>query len=180
PITNFSATDRKKVLASFKDVVLDIDTLLAVLGTVQVKKRPPLMKLDHVIDILKNIFKVEMLEEYADQLGYTKNSELIDKAKETLIPIYRKTLIKKLIKSKIEVTDTEIKEFYEKNKERYKNPEGYDPLEKAKIGISNSIKAKKLSKGVKKWEEELYKEYKVNVNKVLLEESFYYISDDKK
>lgn len=179
PISKFSAIDRKKVLASFSDVVLDIDTLLTMLGTVDVKKRPPLKNLNNVIAVLKNILKIKMLEEYADQLGYTKRSELIKKAKKTLIPIYRKTLVN-MIKSKIEVSDAEIQDFYKRNKEKYKNPEGYDPIDKVKVMIRNSVKARKLNKEVKQWEKELYEKYEVSIDEVLLEESFYYVTDDKK
>lgn len=180
PTSKFSITDRKKVLASFNDVVLDIDTLMTMLGTVQMKKRPPLKNLNNVISILKNILKINLLEGYADQLGYTKRQNLIDKAKETLIPVYKRALIEKLIKAKIEVSDQELEKFYKDNREKYKTPEGYDPLEKVKISIINSIKARKLNKGVKKWEEELFNNYKVKINMVLVEESFYYVSDNKK
>ncbi|NOR44110.1 MAG: hypothetical protein GQ534_00865 [Candidatus Delongbacteria bacterium] len=179
PISKFSTIDRKKVLASFSGVVLDIDTLLTMLSTVDIRKRPPLKNLNNVLAVLKNILKIKMLEEYADQLGYTKRPELIKKAKRTLIPIYRKTLVN-MIKSKIEVSDAEIQDFYKRNKEKYKNPEGYDPIEKVKVMISNSVKARKLNKEVKQWEKELYEKYEVSIDKVLLEESFYYVTDDKK
>ena len=179
PILKFSAIDRKRILASFSDIVLDIDTLLTILGAVDIKKRPPLKNLNNVIVVLKNILKIKMLEKYADQLGYTKRPGLVKKAKETLIPVYRKTLVN-IIKSEIEVNESEIKTFYKNNKKKYKNPEGYDALDKVKIGIENAIKAQKLSKSVEKWEEELYKKYQVNIDKILLEESFYYVTDDKK
>jgi parvulin-like peptidyl-prolyl isomerase len=179
PISKFTRTDRKKILASFNDVELDIDTLLTMLGTVDIKKRPPLNNLNNVIAVLKNILKIKMLEEYADQLGYTKRPELIANAKRTLIPVYRKTLVN-MMKSKIEITDTEIEEFYKKNKEKYKTPEGYDSLEKMKVLINNTLKARKFKQEVKNWEKELYEKYKVNIDKVLLVESFYYVNDDKK
>ena len=178
PISKFSTIDRKRVLASFESVSFSIDTLITMLATVEEEKRPPLKSLNNVISVLKNILKIEMLQKYADQLGYTKRPELIIKAKTALIPIYRETLVN-MIKSKIKVTESEIKIFYKNNKEKYKNPEGYDVLDKVKKGIENAIKARKMSKDVKKWEEELYKKYKVNIKKVLLEESFYYITDDK-
>ncbi|MDA3885689.1 MAG: peptidylprolyl isomerase [Candidatus Delongbacteria bacterium] len=179
PILNFSKSDRKKILINFNDVALDIDTLLTMLGKVNIEKRPPLKSLNNVIVILKNILKIEMLEEYADQLGYTKKPELIKKAKGTLIPVYRETLVN-MIKSKIEVSDAEIEEFYKKNKEKYKTPEGYDPIDKVKAMIRNSVKARKFNNEVKNWEKELYEKYKVSIDKVLLEESFYYVTDDKK
>jgi parvulin-like peptidyl-prolyl isomerase len=62
PISKFTRTDRKKILASFNDVELDIDTLLTMLGTVDIKKRPPLNNLNNVIAVLKNILKIKMLE----------------------------------------------------------------------------------------------------------------------
>ena len=53
---------------------------MTILSNVPINKRPPLKKLDHVTNILKNVLKVKMLETYADQLGYTKNPDTIKKA----------------------------------------------------------------------------------------------------
>ena len=146
------------------------------------ESRPELKGYDDIRNFIISKFSTKMLENYTDELGYTKRPEFIETVRNSMYETYKEKLLNYLVISRVpQPTEQEMKEHYEKNSDTYKDQEGnIKDFVKVKASIGNSIKSERFSKMMSEWEKEAFKNYGYKLNHVILEKTFYEPGDDLK
>ncbi len=112
--------------------------------------------------LLERWVNVTLLGEKAKNMGLDKDPEISAKIEDIKNSILAQELLKKEIKAKVKVTDDEIKEYYEKNKAKFKDPEQVrarhilikvDPQADNKKWKEAEKKAKEIKKRLEKGED---------------------------
>ncbi|MFO7810697.1 MAG: peptidylprolyl isomerase [Candidatus Delongbacteria bacterium] len=181
PLEEFTKEELDRVLVFFNGQNINISTLTEQIRPLPVKDRPEL-DFDEINKFIIGRYRHQMLQKYADELGYTKKEKFIDAAKKDIYSQLKEKVLDHFVRSKIKLPDEEeLKEIYEKNKNKYRNDDGtYKDFKKVKVSILNSIKSDSSSKKLKTWKKEILEEYGFKIDHLALEETFYMPGDDKK
>lgn len=183
PLDRFTNEEKKMVLSKFDERTIDVNNVLSVLKMYPKDKRPVLKGYNDIKMYVIEKFRNELLERYADDLGYTGNPEYIKLARKMMYPTYKEKIINMEVRSKIpDPSNNELEAFYEKNKDDlFKEQDGtYKEFIKVKVSITNSIKGKLFSQALSDWQDRILRDYKVSIDHVLTEETFKIDQDDKK
>ena len=73
--------------------------------------------------LIERWVNVTLLGEKAKSLGLDKDPAVMAKIEDVKNSILAQELLKKEIQAKVKITDEEVKEYYEKNKDKFKEPE---------------------------------------------------------
>ena len=112
--------------------------------------------------LIERWVNVTLLGEKAKSLGLDKDPTVIAKIEDVKNSILAQELLKKEIQAKVKVTEEEVKEYYEKNKDKFKEPEQVrarhilikvDPNADEKKWKEAEEKAKEIKKRIEKGED---------------------------
>lgn len=182
PLDLFTAEEKKSVFTNFGGILIDADKVVAALKTFPKDKRPEINGYQDIRMFIIEKIRNKLLENYVDELGYTKKKEYIDIAKSMMYDSYKGKITHLYVKSKIkEPSAEEIQKYYDENKETFKEEDGtYKEFIKVKVSILNSIKGKRYSSELREWEKEIFSQYEVKTNYSLLEDTFHKVKDDRR
>lgn len=178
----FTDEEKKMVFTEYSGITIDANKVISALKMFPKDKRPELNGYDDIKMFIIEKIRNKLLENFVDELGYTRKQEYKDIAKLRMYDTYREKITNLYVKSKIDETSAdEIQKYYDDNKETFKEEDGtYKEVIKVKVSIANSIKGKRLSAALKKWEKDIFEQYSVKTNYSLLEETLIKIGDDRK
>lgn len=116
--------------------------------------------------LIDEIVKKELLYKEAKKKGLDKDPAYAKKIADTQKLILISTLLEKEIDSKVNVSEQEIKDFYDKNKANIKDKSGKQyKLEEVKSYLAQQISSQKQKEAFDVYIENLKKTHKVEVNK---------------
>jgi parvulin-like peptidyl-prolyl isomerase len=178
----FTDDEKKLVFTDYCGIRIDANKVISTLKMMPKEKRPVLKGYNDIKMFVIEKIRNKLLENYTDELGYTKKKEYIEDAKSGMYESYKEKIINLFVRSKIvEPTVDELQKYYDDNMETFKNEDGtFKEFIKVKAGISNSIKSKKFSENLKKWKQDKSDQYAVKINYSLLEDTFQNVKDDRK
>ena len=179
----FTDEENKKVLATYKTKVIDLGSTLKKIMMAPPGREPKISTIDDVVKVFQGNYIQELLAEDIVSLNYANDKDLKAQVNDLLKPDYKKQLEEKLVVSKLqEPTELDIQKYYEENKEgKLKGKATETPsLKKVEKRIIRILKRSKKEIALKNWKEKLMKENKLEIDKLVLEDAFYYVEDDKK
>ncbi|MCE5194169.1 MAG: SurA N-terminal domain-containing protein [Nitrospiraceae bacterium] len=116
--------------------------------------------------LIDEIVKKELLYKEAKKKGLDKDPAYAKKIADTQKLILISTLLEKEIDSKVNVSEQEIKDFYDKNKANIKDKSGRQyKFEEVKGYLTQQISSQKQKEAFDAYIENLKKTYKVEINK---------------
>ncbi len=179
----FTEEENKKALATYKTKVIDLGSTLKKIMMAPPGREPKISTIDDVVKVFQGNYIQELLAEDIVSLNYANDKDLTAQVKDLLKPDYKKQLEEELVVSKLqEPTEMDIQRYYEENKEgKLKGKATETPsLKKVEKRIIRILKRSKKEIALKNWKEKLMKENKLVIDKLVLEDAFYYVEDDKK
>ena len=179
----FTEEENKMTLAMYKDKKIDLGSTMKKIMMAPPGRQPKISVLSDVVKVFQGNYIQQLLDEDIISLGYAKDKELLAQVDELLKPDYKTQLEIILVTSKLQdPTEIEINKYYEENKEdKLKGKAKETPtLEKVKKRIIRILKRNAKEIALKNWKEKLMKENKLEINKLVLEDAFYFVKDDKK
>lgn len=182
PLDEFTGEELDSELSSYSDEKIKVRSLVNALKSYPRESRPELRGYEDIKNFIVSRFSTKMLQNYTDELGYTKRPEFIETVKNSMYETYKEKLINHLVRSRIpQPTEDELLEQYENNSDIYREQDGsLKDFSKVKVGIQNSIKGKRFSKMLEEWEENVFKDYEFKINHIALEKTFYDPEDELK
>lgn len=182
PMDEFTEDELERILSSYSDEKIKVRSIVNAIKSYPRESRPELKGYEDIRNFIVSRFSTKMLQNYTDELGYTKRPDFIETVRNSMYETYKEKLMNHLVRSRIpQPTEQEIKERYEKNSDIYKDQEGnLKDFTKVKVSIVNSIKSERFSKMMKEWEEEVFNNYGYKLNHIAIEKTFYEPEDDLK
>jgi len=179
----FNEHDRNLLLVEYKDQKYTANTIIRESAAYPpTQGRPTYKTINDVAKFFDRYIINDLLERIIDELGYKNNQDIISKAKLSLKPLYRQELEKRFaLESVVDPTSEEMTTYYEANKEKlYKNKEEFRPFEEVKESIRVKLRREAEAKARTDWYNSLASQYEFKADKLLLEEAFYFVEDNKK
>jgi len=134
-----------------------------------------------ILLLMDRFYINDLLDKVIEEEGYLKRQKILDEAKASIDNMYKREIERIEIFSKLApVTAVEIEAYYNENKENYKENENYKPLADVSSSIADILKKKREQDARTNWKINLFKEADVKIDKLLLEESLYYVEDIRK
>ncbi len=179
----FTEEESKKALATYKKKKITIGETLKKILMAPPGREPKISKMNDLVKIFQGDYIQDLLAEDIAALGYANDVKLKKEVAELLKPDYKKQLEEVLVTSKLQdPTQLEIQKYYEGNKDKKLKGKAEETptLEKVEKRIIRILKRKKKETALKSWKEKLMKENKLEIDKLVLEDAFYFVEDDKK
>ncbi len=126
----------------------------------------------------KNFFRYELLKRDAYKKGVDKEEDFVKQVQMTLDDVLAREYMKAKFEQEGIVTLAEIKDEYEKNKDKKyykmvkknkKRVKEVEPFNKVKVRIERVLKRRKGSEMKEKWKKEILKEYEFVIDESVLE-----------
>ncbi|SNR68527.1 hypothetical protein [Desulfurobacterium atlanticum] len=162
-VTTAPAIAKPKVLAKVDNVVITSEDLNALLETLppQYDKNDPKIKKE----LLNYLIEQEILVQEAKKRGIDKDPEVKRQIDNAVKQILATALLNKNISQKeFEVTDKELKGYYEKRKNELKGMDGKPvPFDQIKAFLKAQLIKEKQQKAVEKYINSIKKNHKVEI-----------------
>lgn len=175
----FKSSNKNEIIFKFGDIVYTVDDFnkrIALITNNLNNGSQPLQKFtdEQKKMMVENILKYELLNRVAVQRGIDKDPEFVKKIQLKRDSLLAREYMKKIGKtSGSKLTETEIKEEYDRNRDnKYftmvrkgdKTEKVIEPFSNVKDSIAHMLYNIKISDGIKIWKEKMMTEYAVTVN----------------
>lgn len=182
-INGFNEHDRNLVLVQYNGQKHTAQSIIREFVSVpSTQGRPDYKTVNDVVKFYDRYLINDLLDKIIVELNYQNDPEIVAKGKEQLKPLFRQELEKRFALSQLsDPSDSAMQSFYDANKEKlYKNKEEFRPFSEVKESIKTKLRREAENKAKAEWYEKIVTEYDFKADKLMLEEAFYFVEDNKK
>jgi len=143
-INNFNPEEKKKVLVQYKGGKITVQDFQEKLSSFPSYARVPISDKKRTKDLMKSWLITDLLAEKAIKKGLDKDPVVANEVKKALEQQMVDLLVNRDIVGEVKSTDEELKQYYEKNKNRY--------VEQEKVKVQEiMVKDKNLAEKIMRW-----------------------------
>lgn len=169
------------VVGSYNGTEYKVKDITKLLAMSPASRRPPIKEVGDAIKGFEGKYIQEILDKKVEQLGLVNDPDIIEASASKMKRDYEREVEKIYLEDRIvEPTEKEMLAEWTNNEERYKRAGKDLTFEDVKEKIHSKLASQKEREVKKKFRSNLLKDYNFEVDKVILEDTFYYVPDERK